>query len=43
MANYKKITATVNIPFTYKGTFYKKDSEFKDKKIVIEALKQYLK
>ena len=43
MANYKKVTATVNIPFTYKGTHYKKDAEFKDKQIVIEALKQYLK
>ena len=43
MANYKKVTATVNIPFTYKGDFYKKDSEFKGKKNVIEALTQYLK
>ena len=43
MANYKKVTATVNIPFTYKGAHYKKDAEFKDKQIVIDALKQYLK
>jgi hypothetical protein len=43
MANYKKVKATVNIPFTYKGTHYKKDAEFKEKKSVIEALTQYLK
>jgi hypothetical protein len=43
MSNYKKVKATVNIPFTYKGVFYKKGAEFKDKKIVVEALKQYLK
>ena len=43
MSNYKKVKATVNTPFTYKGTFYKKDAEFKDKKSVVEALTQYLK
>ena len=43
MANYKKHKATVNLPFTYKGEKYKKGSEFKGKKEVIEALKQYLK
>lgn len=43
MANYKKQKATVKIPFTYKGEFYKKGSEFKGKKDLIEALKQYLK
>lgn len=43
MANYKKVTATVNIPFTYKGTHYKKGAEFKGKQGVVEALKQYLK
>ena len=43
MANYKKVTATVNIPFTYKGEHFKKGAEFKGKKNVIEALTQYLK
>tara|TARA_R110000782_G_scaffold134683_5_gene227024 strand:+ start:775 stop:909 length:135 start_codon:yes stop_codon:yes gene_type:complete len=43
MANYKKKTAKVNIPFTYKGTHYKKGAEFKDKQIIIDALIKYLK
>lgn len=41
MTNYKKKTATVNIPFTYKGVFYK--DTFKGTKKEIDALTQYLK
>ncbi len=41
MANYKKVTATVNIPFTYKGVFY--DTKFKGTKEDVTYLKQYLK
>ena len=41
MANYKKITKQVNIPFTYKGVFYK--TTFKGSKKEVDYLKQYLK
>jgi len=43
MANYKKQKATVKTPFTYKGEHFKKGAEFKGRKEVIEALKQFLK
>ena len=41
MANYKKKTVAVKIPFTYKGVHYK--NEFKGTKKEIDALTQYLK
>lgn len=43
MANYKKQKATVNISFTYKGTFYKKGSKYVGSEKDITYLKQYLK
>ena len=41
MANYKKKTVAVKIPFTYKGVFYK--TEFKGTKKDIDYLNKYLK
>ena len=41
MANYKKITREVKIPFTYKGVFY--DTKFRGKQEEVTYLKQYLK
>ena len=41
MANYKKKSVKVNIPFTYKGKFY--DKYFRGTKKDITYLSQYLK
>ena len=43
MANYKKKKRVVKLPFTYKGTFYKKDAIFEGKQNQINSLKLYLK
>ena len=41
MANYKKKTVAVKIPFTYAGVFYK--DTFKGTKKEIDYLTEYLK